>query len=32
MLAETSLSIPLYPGIEEAQVDYVSDLIRKFFK
>jgi dTDP-4-amino-4,6-dideoxygalactose transaminase len=32
MLADTSLSIPLYPGIRDEQVDHVSDLIRKFFK
>jgi len=32
MLAETSLSLPLYPGISDAQVDHVSDLVRKFFK
>ncbi|HOY94504.1 MAG TPA: DegT/DnrJ/EryC1/StrS family aminotransferase [Catalimonadaceae bacterium] len=32
MLAETSLSLPLFPGISDEQVDYVSDLVRKFFK
>ena len=32
MLAETSLSLPLFPGISDDQVDHVSDLVRKFFK
>ena len=31
-LAETSLSLPLFPGISDEQVDYVSDLVQKFFK
>jgi len=31
-LAETSLSIPLFPGMKAGQADYVSDLIRNFFK
>lgn len=29
-LAETCLSLPIYPGISDDQVSYVSDLIRKF--
>jgi dTDP-4-amino-4,6-dideoxygalactose transaminase len=31
-LADTSLSLPLYPGMSMEQVDYVSDLVRKFHK
>jgi dTDP-4-amino-4,6-dideoxygalactose transaminase len=31
-LAQTSLSIPLFPGLKDEEVDYVSDLILKFFK
>lgn len=30
-LADTSLSLPLYPGLSDEQVGYVSDLVRKFF-
>jgi dTDP-4-amino-4,6-dideoxygalactose transaminase len=30
-LAATSLSIPLFPGLRDEEVDYVSDLILKFF-
>ena len=32
MLAKTSLSLPIYPGLSNEQVGYVSGLIRKFFK
>lgn len=31
-LAQTSLSLPLYPGLKDEEVDYVSDLILKFYK
>jgi len=31
-LSDTSLSLPLYPGLKNEQVDYVSDLLLKFFK
>ena len=31
-LSETSLSLPLYPGLKNEQVDYVTDLLLKFFK
>ncbi len=31
-LAGTCLSLPLYPGLKDEEVDYVSDLILKFFK
>lgn len=31
-LANTSLSLPLYPGISDEQVGYVSDLIHSFYK
>lgn len=31
-LATTSLSLPLYPGISDEQVAYVSDLIQSFYK
>jgi dTDP-4-amino-4,6-dideoxygalactose transaminase len=31
-LSQTSLSLPLFPGISDEQVDYVSDLVRKFFR
>jgi dTDP-4-amino-4,6-dideoxygalactose transaminase len=31
MLAETSLSLPLYPGISESEIDFVSDQIVEFF-
>jgi dTDP-4-amino-4,6-dideoxygalactose transaminase len=30
-IAETSLSLPIYPGLREDEIEYVSDLIRKFF-
>ncbi len=30
-LSDTSLSLPLYPGLKDEQVDYVSDLLLKFF-
>ena len=32
MLAKTSLSLPLFPGITGAQIDYVSEQIISFFK
>ena len=32
MLAGTSLSIPLYPGIREDEIDYVSEQIIAFFR
>lgn len=31
-LAETSLSLPMYPGIKREEVQYVSELINKFLK
>jgi len=31
-LSDTSLSLPLYPGLKNEQVDFVSDLLLKFFK
>jgi dTDP-4-amino-4,6-dideoxygalactose transaminase len=31
MLADTSLSIPLYPGIQPEEIDYVSEQIIAFF-
>jgi dTDP-4-amino-4,6-dideoxygalactose transaminase len=30
-LSDTSLSLPLYPGLKDEQLDYVSDLLLKFF-
>ena len=30
-IADTALSLPLWPGLEAEQVEYVCDLIRKFF-
>ncbi len=30
-LAETSISLPLYVGLEESQLNYVIEVIRKFF-
>lgn len=30
-LAATELSLPIFPGISEAQVDYVAEQIRQFF-
>jgi dTDP-4-amino-4,6-dideoxygalactose transaminase len=30
-IAETALSLPLWPGMAEAQVEYVCEVIRKFF-
>ena len=32
MLAETSLSLPLYPGITDAEIDYVSEQVSAFFR
>lgn len=29
-LAKTSLSLPIYPGLSQQSVEYVSDLVRKF--
>lgn len=31
-LGDTLLSLPLWPGMNEDAVDYITDLIRKFFK
>jgi dTDP-4-amino-4,6-dideoxygalactose transaminase len=31
-IADTALSLPLWPGMEEEQVMYVCDMIRQFFK
>jgi dTDP-4-amino-4,6-dideoxygalactose transaminase len=31
-LAETMLSLPLYPGLKENDVEYVSKSIKSFFK
>ena len=31
-LAEQSLSLPIYPGLEVDQIDYISDSINEFFK
>ena len=30
-IADTALSLPLWPGLEAEQVEYVCDLIKKFF-
>ena len=30
-LAETSLSLPIYPGITESQIAYVVEQVRAFF-
>ncbi len=31
-LSRTALSLPLYPGLEERQLDYVCEAIREFFR
>ena len=31
IIAKTCLSLPLYPGLKEAEVDFVCDTIKKFF-
>jgi dTDP-4-amino-4,6-dideoxygalactose transaminase len=31
LIADTCLSIPMYPGLEENEIDYVCDTIKKFF-
>jgi dTDP-4-amino-4,6-dideoxygalactose transaminase len=30
-IADTALSLPLWPGLEAEQVGYVCDLIKKFY-
>ncbi len=30
-IADTALSLPLWPGLEAEQVEYVCDVIKKFF-
>ena len=30
-LAKTSLSLPLYPGLEEGQIEFICEKISKFF-
>jgi len=31
-IAQTCLSLPLYPGLKEHEIDYVVDTIKSFFK
>ena len=31
-MAETSLSLPLYPGIKKEEIEYVANAIKKFFE
>jgi dTDP-4-amino-4,6-dideoxygalactose transaminase len=31
-IAQTRLSLPLYPGLKEEQILYVCDAIQRFFK
>lgn len=31
-LAETGLSLPMYPELSDEQIEYVADTIKKFFK
>jgi dTDP-4-amino-4,6-dideoxygalactose transaminase len=31
IIAKTSLSLPLYPGLKNEEIDYVCDTIKKFF-